>query len=86
MTDRQELFCREVAIGELVAEEHADDRGNRKGVEDPALLGRAEAEAGQVAEDQGKPGAPDKELQHHHQDQLESNGFVHRYEAGAIKN
>ena len=67
----------EIPIRELVAEEHADDGGDREAAENPGLLARGEAEAGQIAEDQGIPRAPDEELQHHHQEQFEANGSVH---------
>ena len=36
VAERQELLRGEIAIRELVAEEHADDGGDREGVENPA--------------------------------------------------
>ena len=38
VAERQELLLREVAVGELAAEEHAGQRRDREGVEDPGLL------------------------------------------------
>ncbi len=73
MAERQEPLRREVAVGELIAEEHADDRRDRKGVENPGLLARREAQTRQVAEDQRQPRAPDEELQDHHREQLQTN-------------
>jgi hypothetical protein len=77
MAGRHESLRREVAVGELVAEEHADDGGGGEGAENPALLGGREAKAREIAEDQGIPRPPDHELQHHHQKQLEADGRMH---------
>ena len=38
MAEGEELLRGEIAVRELVAEEHADDRGDREGVENPGLL------------------------------------------------
>ena len=50
--EREELLGVEFAVGPLVAEEHADDRGDGEGVQDQRLLAGREAEAGEVAEDE----------------------------------
>src|SRR4029450_5064092 len=77
MAGRQESLRGEIPISELMAEEHADDGGNREGAEDPGLFRCGEAEAGQIAEDQRQPRAPDEELQHHHQEQLRADRCIH---------
>jgi hypothetical protein len=69
VAEREELLRGELAIRELVAEEHAHDRGDREGVQNPGLFRRREAQARQITEDERQPGAPDEELQGHHQEQ-----------------
>ena len=70
VAEAEESLGGEMPVGELVAEEHADDRGQGEGAQDPSLLDGREAQAGQVAEDEGEPGPPDEEFQDHHQEQL----------------
>jgi hypothetical protein len=77
MAGREEPLTGKVAVRELVAEEHADDRRDRERAQDPCLFGRAEAEARQVAEDEGIPRSPNEELQHHHYEEFEADGFAH---------
>src|SRR5437773_5149997 len=78
MTERKELLRGEIAVGKLVAEKHAHDCGDGKRIQDPRLLPGFEAEAGEVAEDQWKPRAPDEEVQNHHEEKFEADCFVHR--------
>ena len=72
--EREELLRGEITVGELVAEEHPDDRGDREGVEDPGLLAGREAEARQVAEDERQPRAPDEKLERHHREERAAGG------------
>ena len=44
VAERQELLLREVAVGELTAEEHAGQRRDGERVEDPRLLPLVEVE------------------------------------------
>src|SRR5438067_12765731 len=81
MTGREKPLGREIPIGELIAEKHADNGGNREAAQNPGLLGRGEAQAGEVAEYEGIPRAPDEEFQDHHQEQLEANGSIHKLNA-----
>src|SRR6266571_1771406 len=78
MTERKELLRGEIAVGKLVAEKHAHDCGDGKRIQDPRLLPGFESEAGEVAEDQRKPRAPDEEFQNHHEEEFEADCFVHR--------
>jgi hypothetical protein len=56
----------EISVGELIAEEHADERGQRERAEHERLLPCGKIKAWQITEDQRQPGAPDEELQEHH--------------------
>src|SRR5215204_5993963 len=85
MTGREEALRGEVPVGELVAEEHADDGGDREAAEDPGLLTRRKAEAREVAENQRIPRAPDEKLQDHHQEQLEADRSVHGFADSSMR-
>src|SRR5207249_823053 len=78
MTERKELLRGKIAVGKLVAEKHAHDCGDGKRIQDPRLLPWFESEAGEVAEDQRQPRAPDEEFQNHHEEKFEADCFVHR--------
>ena len=67
MAERKEFLRGEIAVRELIAEKHTDDGGHGKGIEDHGLFRGCEFQAGQIAENQRQPGAPDEEFQHHHQ-------------------
>src|SRR5215469_9040358 len=71
------LRC-EVAIGELVAEEDADDRRHRERIKNPRLLTGTESQARQVPIDQRQPRTPDDKLQNHHQEQAHPDVAIHR--------
>jgi hypothetical protein len=79
VTDGEKTFRGEIPIRKLIAKEHPNDRGNRESIEDPGLFDGAESKARQITEDQWQPGAPNEELQNHHQEKLEANGFIHSY-------
>jgi hypothetical protein len=67
--ESEEFLGVKFPVSPLVAEEHADDRGDREGVQNQRLLSGREAEAGQVTEDQREPSAPDEKLEHHHEEE-----------------
>ena len=77
VAEGEELLRRERPVGELAGEEDADDRSDREGASHPRLLRRGEVEAvlPHVAPDQREPGAPNGELEHHHQPEAERWGF-----------
>jgi len=77
MAEGEKFLGGEVPVGVLVAEEHADDGGDGKGVEDPGLFERGEIQAGQVAKNQRQPRAPDEEFQHHHDKEFQPVRVVH---------
>jgi hypothetical protein len=67
----EEPFGREMTVSVLIAEKHAHDSGDRKGIQDPGLFRGAEVQAWEVSEDQWKPSTPDHILENHHQKELE---------------
>jgi hypothetical protein len=69
VADRQEPLGREVAVGELVGEEDADQGGHAPRAADQRLLPGREAQHAHVGEDLRRPGAPDRQLKHHHQEE-----------------
>ena len=78
MAEGEEFFGGKMAIRVLVTEEHSDNRGDRKGIQDPGLLDRFKAQAGQVTIDKRQSTAPDEELQNHHEEEAEADGSIHR--------
>ena len=66
-----------MAVGVLITEEHAHDRGNRERIEDPRLLAGGEPQARQVSKNQRQPGTPNEEFQDHHEEQPEADRGVH---------
>ena len=78
VTEGHEFFGSEVAVGELGGEEDADDGGDGEGGADPGGLAFGEVEAilAHVAPDEGEPGAPDEELQDHHDEELVAFGGI----------
>src|SRR5262249_38317828 len=84
VTEREEFFGGEVAIGKLVAEEHADDGSDGKGIENERLLSGREPQAWQVTIDEGKPGAPNEKFQDHHQEQPQAQGGIHSYAGSSL--
>jgi len=74
MTERQEFFGRKVAVAKLVAKEHPHDGRERKRIQNASLLPRRKTQAGQVAEDERQPRAPDEKLQQHHDKQFGTGG------------
>ena len=74
------LFGREVAVHELIREEHRHDRGNGKGDDEPPLLPIVEAEpiGPEVVEALRQPSAPDEELEEHHHGELVADRGIHR--------
>ena len=74
MWDSARVFRREIAVAELIAEKHADNGSDGKGVENPALFTRREAEARQITKDERQPRAPNEKLERHHHEQLGTIG------------
>ena len=77
MAERHEFFRRKIPVGKLVAEEHADDGGHRKGVQNQGLLHRRKIQAGQITENERQPCAPDEKFQNHHAEQPDAERAVH---------
>ena len=79
VAERQELLLREVAVGELTAEEHPGQRRDGEGVEDPGRLVAGEVQVvPQVQAEQGQPGSPDHVFEEHHHGELGADGGIHR--------
>src|SRR6185369_309645 len=78
MAEREKALRGEITVGELIAKEHANDRGDRERIQNPRLLACCEPKAWQIAKDQRQPGSPDEEFEHHHQEKLEADCFIHR--------
>jgi hypothetical protein len=72
VADGQEPLGREVAVGELVREEDADQGGHAPGAADQRLLPGREAQHAHVGKDLRRPGAPDRQLKHHHHEEPEA--------------
>src|ERR1035441_10081707 len=85
VAEGEEFLRGKMTVRVLVAEEHADDGGDGEGVENPRLLYGAKLETGQVAVDQRQPASPNEELQHHHQEEFETNRVIHSSVAGEHK-
>src|SRR5437899_12680 len=73
MTEGQKALGGKIAISELIAEEHAQNRSDWKRIQDHSLFAGTEVEAWQITENERKPGAPDEELEHHHQEKSKTN-------------
>jgi hypothetical protein len=78
VTDAEELFGGELAVGELGAEEHRDQRADVERPEDEGVLQDGELEAEDVIEPEFEPRAPDEDLHEHHQGQLAAQGLLPR--------
>ena len=79
MAEGEKFFSGKVSIGELVAEEDADHRGDGKHAAGKVLLPAFELQHRHVIKNLDLPGAPDGDLEHHHQEEFEPNGFVHAF-------
>ena len=77
LAESQEFFRREIAVRVLVAKKHRHHRRQRESVENGRFLQGAKIKAGQIAENQRQPGAPDDELQNHHDEELGTDAFIH---------
>src|ERR1700761_6827994 len=78
LAEPEKLFGRKIAVSELIAEKHPDDRRNWESVENPNLLMGRKPQTGQISEDQWKPRAPNDIFENHHQEELPLHGFVHQ--------
>jgi hypothetical protein len=74
VAEGQEALGREIAVGELVAEEDAHDRGDAKRATHQPLLILIEAQHAHVREDFDLPRPPDGDLEDHHEEQLDLDG------------
>ena len=67
VAEGEEAGLLEVAVGKLAAEDPGGDGGDGEGVQDPGGLRAAEAQVfGEVEAQERQPGAPDHELEEHH--------------------
>src|SRR5688500_15340879 len=78
MAGREKFFGGVITIGELMNEEHADDRGDRESGQNTGLFAGGKSEPRQGPEHHREPRAPDEEFQNHHEEQLEANAFIHK--------
>jgi len=77
LAEGEEFFRGEIAVGELVAEEHAGDGRRREGAENAGLLRRRKTEGWQIAINERQPRAPDEKFQHHHEEKFEAVVALH---------
>src|SRR5581483_12218437 len=78
VTEGHKFLRGKMTVGVLVAEEHADNRRDGEGVENPGLFARRESQAGQISVDQRQPATPNEELEDHHEEQAGANRSIHR--------
>ena len=78
MAEGQEPFGGEIAVGELVAEEDAEHRGDaRSTLPTSACCHAVKPSIAHVGEDLRQPGAPDEDLEDHHDEKFEAGGAGH---------
>src|SRR4030095_930184 len=77
VTYGHELFRSKIPVGELIAKKHGGDRSDGEGVVYPGSLPVLELEELHIAVKQWQPGAPDQQLEHHHQEKFETDCLVH---------
>ena len=72
MANAQKLFRCKIAIRELVAEKHCDNRCDRKSDQNPSLLisRKSKPISAKIAEDKRQPSSPYEKLKCHHQPQF----------------